>query len=196
MFCAVMCGNFRVVLDSTDGMSIGGNEVSMLLKAAPGVKFVGHSELTSAVSRWHASYVLDDKTLLYASLASVVLRDRIIRPAILAAVNAEAKSFLRSTFPRDNGIFPTYIAAMHSWRFKEEDVWSAISVLETNLCSKKPFNKPMRDWRSDMDSWRLQRRTLAGADIDSDKEDLWIMRYMPRDLLERAMVLAVPQGDG
>ena len=117
-------------------------------------------------------------TLLWASLASVVLRDRIIRPLILAAINSDAKNFLRSTFPRENGIFPTYIAALHSWRFKEEDVWSALTDLDKQLCSKKPRDKSIRDWRADMDKWRLSRRSLAASDIAQDIEHLWIMRCL------------------
>ena len=165
LFCAVLCGNFRVVLDGNDSMSLGGNEVAQVLQDAPATHLLGHSELTASLSRWHAAHVLNGKTLVWASLASVVLRDRILRPAILAVISAEAKTYLRATYPRDNAIFPSYVATLHSWRFKEEDVWSALSALELKLASKKPRNKPIRDWRADLDMWRSQRLALANADI-------------------------------
>ena len=145
LFCAILSGNFRVVLDGLESLSLGGNLVGRILEAAPTSVLVGHSKITASLSRWHGSHVFESPTLLWATLASVVLRDRIIRPLILAAINAEAKKFLRSTFPRENGIFPTYIAALHSWRFKEEDVWSALTDLDKQLCSKKPGDKSIRD---------------------------------------------------
>jgi hypothetical protein len=115
LFCAILCGNFRVVLDGDSSMSMAANEVARILESAPSVTLHGHSELTTSLTHWHATYVLNEPTLVYASLASVVLRDRIIRMAILAAVNADAKTYLRATFPRDDAVFPLYIATLHSW---------------------------------------------------------------------------------
>ena len=105
LFCTILSGNFRIVLDGLESLSLGGNLVSLILEAAPLSVLVGHSEITVSLSRWHASHVLESPMLLWASLASVVCRDRIIRRLVLAAINPKAKNFLRSTVPRENGIF-------------------------------------------------------------------------------------------
>ena len=82
------------------------------------------------------------------------------------------------TYLHNDAIFPSYVATLHSWRFKEEDVWSALSALELKLSSKKPRNKPIRDRWADMELWRSQRLTLASTDIVSNNGHLWIMRCL------------------
>ena len=93
------------------------------------------------------AYVLNEleMTLALALLASVMLQDRILRPALLAVISVEAKTCLCATYLCGNSIFPSCVARLHSRRFKEEGVWSALSVLELKLASKKPRNKPIRD---------------------------------------------------
>jgi hypothetical protein len=67
LFCAVICGNFRVVLDGHESLSLGAAEVARMLQMAPVMRFVGHSEITAALSRWHDTFVLDEPTLLWSS---------------------------------------------------------------------------------------------------------------------------------
>ena len=163
---------------NNNSMSLGGNEVAQVLQDAPATQLLGHSELTASLSRWHAAHVLSGKTLVWASLTSTMLRDQILRPALLDVVSADAKTFLRVTYPHDEVIFPLHVATLHSWRFKDEDVWSTLPVLELKLSSKKPRNKPIRDWWADVDLWCSQHLALASADIDSNNDHLWIMRCL------------------
>ena len=164
--------------DNHESISIGASEMARTLKQVPTFKFLGHSEMTTALSQWHAQYVLDTPTLLYASLSSITLRDRALRPLILAKINAEAKTYIRSTFVRESGLFVTYTAALHSWRFKDSDVWSSLFALNEYLACKKPPHDTIRDWRLKLDKWRTQRRALAGTDIDSDHDHIWLMRCL------------------
>ena len=107
------------------------------------------------------------------------MRDRIIRPAILHVINSEAKSFIRSTFNKNDDLFVSYITQLHSWRHKPEAVWSRLFELERNLSSKKPRSTPVRDWRARLEEWRRNRTSLAnGADLDHGYEHLWIMRCL------------------
>jgi hypothetical protein len=138
LFCSVLCGAFRVVLENNESLSLGGSEMARLLRDAADARLVGHSDITTSLSRWHASFVLDSPTALWANLSSVALRDRAIRPAIMLAINPGAKSFLRSTFPRDDGLFVTFLTELHSWRFKEENAWRALYALDEKLaCQQK-----------------------------------------------------------
>ena len=147
--------------------------MARLLRDAADARLVGHSDITTSLSRWHASFVLDSPTALWANLSSVALRDRAIRPAIMLAINPGAKSFLRSTFPRDDGLFVTFLTELHSWRFKEENAWRALYALDEKLVSKKPSNKTIADWRADLDTWREERRHIAGGnDVDNDNPHL------------------------
>ena len=145
--CAVQAKNFRAILDSHESISIGGNEMARMLQLVPTFQFLGHSEFTSGITDWHAAHVLDSPALLCASLSSVVLRDRALRPVILQKINNDAKAFVRSTFVRNDGLFITYIAALHSWRYKEADVWTRLFKLNESLAGKKPRGIPLRDWR-------------------------------------------------
>ena len=176
--CALVCSNFRVILDNGESISIGGSEVARMLQAVPTFQFVGHSEFTTGIAQWHAQHVLETPTLLYASLSSVVLRERSVRPVIMLKINSEAKAYLRSTFIRNDGLFVTYIAALHSWRFKEADVWAKLFELNQSLAEKKPPDTTIRDWRLQLDRRRTERQTLAKADIDGYNEHLWIMRCL------------------
>ena len=96
---------FCVIFDGLDSLSLGGNLLSQILQAALSVTPIGHSEITASLSRWHDSYVLESPTLLWASLPSVMLQDRSIRLFILAAINSDAKTFIRSTFLREMAVF-------------------------------------------------------------------------------------------
>lgn len=178
LYCALHCTTFRAILDNHESISMGGNEMARALRQVPTFKFLGHSELTTGLTQWHAQHVLGTPTLLFASLASVVLRDRAIRPLVLAKINPAAKQYIRSTFVHDTGFFATHIAALHSWRFKTEDVWSALFELNKSLASKKPAAMPIRDWHLRLDRWRVQRRALAKTDIDSDNDHIWMMRCL------------------
>ena len=164
--------NVRVILDSNESISIGGTEITRMLKLVPNFPFLGHSEFTTGIAQWHDQHVVEAPTLLFASLSSVVLRDRALRPLILQKVNSEAKAHIRSTFVRNDGLFITYIAALHSWRHKDDDAWTKLFDLNRALAGKKPDGLPVRDWRSRLDRWRLERRTLGHADIDSDNEHI------------------------
>ena len=93
-------------------------------------------------------------------------------------VNTDAKAYVRSTFMRNDGLFITYIAALHSWRYKEADVWTRLFELNRSLASKKPPGSTVRDWRNKLDRWRVERRTLAHSDIDSDNDHIWMMRVL------------------
>ena len=178
-FCAIVTGNFRAVLDGVDSLSMAGTEIVRIIEEAPKVRFVGHSYLTAALSQWHATFVLSSKTLVWANLSSLIMRDRLLWPAILQAINPEAKQHIRSTFPRNDGMFATFCTALHSWRFKVEDVWNALFELDAHLSSKKPRDITIRDWKAQMDRWRLERRHLSnGNDIDGDSEHIWLMRCL------------------
>ncbi|MAT60732.1 MAG: hypothetical protein CMH41_03595, partial [Micrococcales bacterium] len=177
-FCGVVASNVRVILDSNESISLGGTEITRMLKLVPSFPFLGHSELTTGIAQWHEMHVVESPTLLFASLSSVVLRDRALRPLILQKVNAEAKAHIRSTFIRNDGLFITYIAALHSWRYKDDDAWTKLFDLNKLLAAKKPEGLPVRDWRNRLDRWRVERRTLGHADIDSDNEHIWMMRVL------------------
>ena len=102
VFCAILCGNFRATLDGNDSLSLGASVLAQTIQSAPLATFLGHSDLSIALSRWHASNVLDSPSVLWSSLSAVVLRDRLLRPALLQAINHSAKDHLRSTFIHDN----------------------------------------------------------------------------------------------
>ena len=87
--------------------------------------------------------------VLFASMSSVVLRDRIFRPAILPAVNANAKLYIHASFPHDDGTWICFTLCIHSWRYKEADTWKALFEIDQYLASKKPLGdrKPLCDWR-------------------------------------------------
>ena len=57
-------------------------------------------------------------------------------------------------------------------------MWTALTDLDKLLSSKKPRDRSIRDWRADMDKWRLSRRSLTSSDIAQDIEHLRIMRCL------------------
>ena len=181
LFCSIICGNFRGICDNAHSISLGADTFARTLEQLPTQRFVGHTQLSVALSRWHWSFVIETKTVLCGNLSSVLLRDRLIRPAILLVINADAKTFVRSSFLHDDSIFVSYTVVLPSWRFKEDEVWSALFECDAKLSSKKPRgnSKTVRDWRSDLERWREERLSLAnGIDIDGDQPQMWMMRIL------------------
>ena len=125
-FCSVLSGNFRAFIDNTHSLSLGADVLARKLESLPATRFVGHTPFSIGLSRWHADWVLDQKPMLFAPMPSVALRERIIRPAILAAVNADAKLYVRATFPNDDGTWVCFTLCIHSWRYTEADTWRAL----------------------------------------------------------------------
>ena len=179
MFCAMYSGNMRVVLDAKASITLDARAMTEALERMSKLRMLGHSDVTTALTQWHYTNVQENRSVLYASLASVVFRDRLLRRYLLQGINDKAKAHVRSSFPRDDGMFVMYAVVLHSWRFKEAEIWTQLFKLDAQLSSKKPKGTTVRDWRKDMDTWRASRRALAnGVDIDSGHELLWLMRVL------------------
>ena len=78
VFAAIYCKAFRAILSNEDSISLGGREVARIMQDVPLIPVLGYSAITTALSRWHLENIVNHHTLLYASLSSFVMRDRII----------------------------------------------------------------------------------------------------------------------
>ena len=180
-FCSVLSGNFRAYIDNNHSISLGVDLLARKLESLPTTRFVGHTPFSIGISRWHAEWVLDKKSLVFAPMSSVALRERIIRPGILAGISADAKLFVRASFPHDDGTWICFTLCIHSWRYTEADTWRALFDLDRKLSSKKLIGamKSLRDWRCDMERWRDDRRALTGGlELDAGHLQLWVMRIV------------------
>ena len=97
-----------------------------------------HSDYTRSMAEFVLRHVQDCKSVIVATLHSLVFRDRLVKQSLLKCLSRDEQDMLRARFPDGTGILVDYLTALTMWKFKEEENWKDLHRIDAALAAHKP----------------------------------------------------------